>query len=183
MTSAADFEALYRRAAPQVHAYLWRRVGDAAPDLLSEIFLIAWDKRRDLPEEQYRIPWLIGVAHRIVLSHLRGVYRQRETRHQLALLPQPTDEAGDQTREFLVQQALASLSETDRELIQLTEWESLSIAEAAIALGLTAGAARVRLHRARRRLAADPRMQALVTPAGIDAGKARSSEPGWPVIG
>ena len=170
MITPAGFEALYRRAAPRVHAYLWRRVGEAAPDLLSEVFLIAWDKRRDLPDEPYRQAWLLGVARRITLSHLRRVYQQRDTDHQLTLLPPAEEPIEDQVREDLVRRALESLPEIDRELIQLTEWESLTIAEAAVVLGLTAGAARVRLHRARRRLAADPLMQTLVSLADIEAG-------------
>lgn len=169
MITPAGFEALYRRAAPRVHAYLWRRVGDAAADLLSEVFLIAWEKRRELPAEEYRTAWLLGVARRVTLRHLRGVYRQRDVHHQLTLLPHPPEPVEEQTRDHLVRQALERLPESDRELLQLTEWESLSPAEAAVVLGLSAGATRVRLHRARRRLASDPLVQALVAPAGVDA--------------
>ena len=57
-------------------------------------------------------------------------------------------------------EALASLRETDRELIRLTEWERLSITEAAVVLGLRPGTARVRLHRARKTLAAHPALAA-----------------------
>jgi RNA polymerase sigma-70 factor (ECF subfamily) len=46
--------------------------------------------------------------------------------------------------------ALAVLSDSDRELLLLVGWEGLSQAEAATALGISHGAARVRLHRARK---------------------------------
>ena len=42
--------------------------------------------------------------------------------------------------------ALAVLSDPDRELLLLVGWEELSQAEAAMALGISHGAARVRLH-------------------------------------
>ena len=47
--------------------------------------------------------------------------------------------------------ALAGLSESDRELLLVVAWEGLTHAEAAAALGISPGAARTRLHRARRR--------------------------------
>jgi RNA polymerase sigma-70 factor, ECF subfamily len=61
-----------------------------------------------------------------------------------------------------VRHALASLSDIDRELVTLTTWEGLSPAEAARVVGITAGTARVRLHRAHARLARHPRLQALL---------------------
>jgi predicted DNA-binding protein (UPF0251 family) len=50
--------------------------------------------------------------------------------------------------------ALMSLTESDRETLLLTAWEGLSPIEAAAALGCSRNAYAVRLHRARRRLAA-----------------------------
>lgn len=165
MVTMEEFEALYRRTAPEVHAYLWRRVGDAAPDLVSDVYLIAWRRRRDLPAAEFQRAWLLGVARRLVLSHLRSTYRSQDVQRRLSLAPPPPEEPDDDTRGQLVRQALAMASEADRELIELTEWESFTVAEAAVMLGITAGAARVRLHRARQRLAANPIMQALVAQA------------------
>jgi RNA polymerase sigma-70 factor (ECF subfamily) len=47
--------------------------------------------------------------------------------------------------------ALARLSERDREVLRLAAWEQLTIAELAVALRTSQAAAKVRLHRARRR--------------------------------
>ncbi|MEV0758368.1 sigma-70 family RNA polymerase sigma factor, partial [Streptosporangium sp. NPDC050280] len=49
-------------------------------------------------------------------------------------------------------QALAGLSEADKEILTLTTWHGLSTTEAAEVLGCTKAAFFVRLHRARRRL-------------------------------
>jgi RNA polymerase sigma-70 factor (ECF subfamily) len=54
-----------------------------------------------------------------------------------------------------IAQALGRLSEGDREVVLLCAWEGLSIEEAATALGCSPTAAKVRLHRARRRLRAE----------------------------
>lgn len=51
-----------------------------------------------------------------------------------------------------VAEAIGRLPEADREVLLLTCWEGLSPDEVAVALGLAAGTARTRLHRARQRL-------------------------------
>ena len=51
-------------------------------------------------------------------------------------------------------EALGQLSAEDRELVTLIAWEGLTPAQAAAALGVPPGTARVRLHRARTRLRA-----------------------------
>jgi DNA-directed RNA polymerase specialized sigma24 family protein len=53
-----------------------------------------------------------------------------------------------------VADALAQLSETDHEILQLSAWEDLPVPSIAQVLGCSTAAAAVRLHRARRRLAA-----------------------------
>ncbi|RPK41174.1 ECF RNA polymerase sigma factor SigE [Streptomyces sp. ADI92-24] len=66
-----------------------------------------------------------------------------------------------------LRQALAELPAEERELLLLVSWEQLTPAEAATAVGIPAGTARSRLHRARGRLRdrlAPPR------PAGRRAG-------------
>ena len=51
-----------------------------------------------------------------------------------------------------VLRALAKLSERDRDLLLLSAWDGLTAAEIAAAVGCSGTAAKVRLHRARRRL-------------------------------
>jgi RNA polymerase sigma factor (sigma-70 family) len=157
------FEELYRRTSAEVLWFLRRRVGDEAPDLLADVFVLAWEKRDSLPAEWLRRAWLFGVARRLLLSHGRQTARGLAAEHEASRLPTRIEgHAGDGIGEA-VRAALARLPEIDRELIQLTEWEGLSIAEAAVATALKPGTARVRLHRARLRLASDPTLAALVT--------------------
>jgi RNA polymerase sigma-70 factor (ECF subfamily) len=60
---------------------------------------------------------------------------------------------------------LSTLPDDDRELLTLVAWEGLTPAQAAGVLGLTPGATRVRLHRARTRLRAALADPALTDPA------------------
>jgi RNA polymerase sigma-70 factor (ECF subfamily) len=68
-----------------------------------------------------------------------------------SVTPDPADEVVARNGALV---ALAQLSDTDRELLCLVAWDGLSAAEAAEALGCSVAAAKVRLHRARRRFEA-----------------------------
>ncbi|MBB6625719.1 sigma-70 family RNA polymerase sigma factor [Nocardioides sp. KIGAM211] len=164
------FEELFRATAPEVLRYLRRRVGVEADDLLGEVFVIAWQRRGDLPAPELHRAWLFGVARRLVLAQVR---RQAAVRHATRDLARRDEASGaaehapsPDDRDAVVHRALAALPEQDRELLMLTVWEGLTVAEAAVSLDLRPGTARVRLHRARRRLADDPEVARLVEQVG-----------------
>jgi RNA polymerase sigma-70 factor (ECF subfamily) len=163
----ADVEELYRRHAAELHGYLYRRAGQAGADLLGEVFVVALQRADDLPEPEVRRAWLYGVARRLLLVADRTERRRHHAETERARLHEPTatDDVDRSDRAQAVRDALDSLREPDRELIRLTEWEQLPISEAAVVLGLRAGTARVRLHRARRALAAHPALQGVLESA------------------
>lgn len=127
-------------------------------DLVAEVFLVAWRRFADLPGGEQTRLWLFGVAYRGLANQSRAERRRRNLGARLsdhlaeASAPDPASvyEYDDQVR--AMHQSLGALSDVDRALVTLTAWESLSVADAARVLGITAGAARVRLHRARTRL-------------------------------
>lgn len=160
MTSE-EFEALYRAVAPELFGYVRRRGSADADDLVAEIFTTAWRRRADLPVAPLRRAWLFGTARRLLLAAGRRAQYDQDIVAHLATLPtEPTSE--DEAAEQVVLAALARLSPDDRELIQFVEWDRFTPTEIAVALDVRPGTARVRLHRARQALAADPQMQALV---------------------
>ncbi|MGY1806699.1 RNA polymerase sigma factor [Blastococcus sp. SYSU D00669] len=77
----------------------------------------------------------------------RGTARQERLVHRLA--QQRTDEAED---DGALAEALAGLSAADQELLRSWAWEQLPPREIATVLGISANAAGIRLHRAKRRL-------------------------------
>lgn len=167
----SDVEELYRRHAGELRGYLHHRGGPPCADLLGDVFVIALQRINDLPEPAMRPAWLFGTARRLLLASQRASRQRHEAEHQHARSdgPQVHNFVHDRPDQHLtVRQALDSLREPDRELIRLTEWEQLSISEAAIVLGLRPGTARVRLHRARRNLAAHPALRALLAPRTDD---------------
>jgi RNA polymerase sigma factor (sigma-70 family) len=131
-----------------VSAYALRRTTPAeAEDAVAETFLAAWRRLDKLPEDVK--PWLLGIARRVLANQRRAAGRRRALTERLA--GAPTD-GQEPPRRPAVLQALAGLSDTDREVLLLVAWDGLSIHEAATVLRCTRTAAKVRLHRARGRL-------------------------------
>lgn len=134
-----------------VFGYAARRIGhDGAADAASDVFMVAWRRIRGVPAEPETLPWLYGVARRVVASHLRAK-RRRDRLHARAAAHAPAgrlehDPAG-------LGAALESLRESDREVLMLAAWEGLGPDAIGRALGCSKNAAAVRLHRARARLA------------------------------
>lgn len=163
MIDAETFAALYRAHAGELLGFLRRRgAADAAPDLLAETFLVAWRRRGALPDEGRRRACLFGTARRLLLAQNRAdAARPRPLPPDLEPPPLRTDDQ-PRDREAAVHAALDALPTTDRDLLTLTIWEGLSVVEAAEVVGLSAGAARTRLHRARNKLAGDHRLVGLL---------------------
>lgn len=148
----SHFDDVYAAHRDAVWRYFKRRSAVDQEDLTTEVFLVAWRRRDELPAEP--LPWLYGVARRVLANHRRAGDRrdalaERAAAHAADAAPDLADAVG--LRADLAR-ALGQLTERDRELVLLVAWEGLTVAEAAAALGCSRGAAAVRLHRARRRL-------------------------------
>jgi RNA polymerase sigma-70 factor (ECF subfamily) len=148
----ARFERLYDAHYAAVLAYALRRTGPTmAHDVAADTFLVAWRRFDVVPVDA--APWLYGVARRVLANERRAENRRAALAERMRAMParQPIDDPGD--RAALLEAALARLPERDREALALVAWEGLSTAQAARAMGCAPTAMRVRLHRARRRLA------------------------------
>jgi RNA polymerase sigma-70 factor (ECF subfamily) len=146
------FELVFREHAAAVRAYARRRIDDAAADdVVSQVFVIAWRRLDELPDDP--LPWLYGCARRVLANERRGARRQEAVAARLAefcVPASPVNVAED--RGSTLRRALASLRDSDRELLMLVAWEGLDPGQAAQALGCSRATLAVRLHRARRRL-------------------------------
>jgi RNA polymerase sigma-70 factor, ECF subfamily len=135
---------------PAVLAYALRRASrDDAADVVAETFLVAW-RRLDDVDEGTALPWLYAVARNVLLSQQRATRRQQAIAERVAAGSPDAEETPSGSPRVL--DALAALSEAEREVLMLAAWEELSSSEAARVLGCSATAYRIRLHRARRRL-------------------------------
>lgn len=156
-TREERFEEMFREHYPAVRAYALRRTsGDAAQDAVAETFLVAWRRLDEVPSDA--LPWLYGVARRVLANQRRTADRGAalEERVASAAPPAPAGDPGDRAGDAeILRLALGRLSEPNREALMLVAWHGLSGARAARAAGCSRAAFAVRLHRARARLAAE----------------------------
>ncbi|HTC59829.1 MAG TPA: RNA polymerase sigma factor [Solirubrobacteraceae bacterium] len=147
------FEDIYREHFDRVASYLLARADrDLAADALSRTFEVVWRRIGDVPREP--LPWLLGVARKVLADLRRGQGRQEALVGRIAAT---IVETGPDHSEALAERelrlaALAGLSEPQREVLLLIAWDGLSQREVAAALGCTRGAVALRLHRARANL-------------------------------
>jgi RNA polymerase sigma-70 factor, ECF subfamily len=146
---AERFEAIYREHFGSIEAYARRRLPARADDVVAETFLVAWRRLEHVPEDA--LPWLYGVARRVVSECRRTSTRQDALAERLAVVREPDASEPGQGDAQLVS-ALARLSERDRELLLLVYWEDLEPVRAARALGCSRATLATRLWRAHRRL-------------------------------
>jgi len=142
-------ELLLRR----VYAYVAYRVGDRTDveDITSETFERAlryrdrYDERKGEP-----IAWLLGIARNCVYDH------QLRPRAEASAEPEPTRPSleAEVVGRLELEQALATLSADDQELLALRYGADLRVREIAGLLGRRTNAVEVALSRARTRLAA-----------------------------
>ncbi|GGM73290.1 hypothetical protein GCM10012275_49860 [Longimycelium tulufanense] len=146
------FERLFTACHRSVLAYALRRTtADSAEDVVAETFMVVWRRLDDVPGDD-PLPWILGVARRVLANQLRSMRRNRALVERVATLAPPEDAAPEQVDHEPVHRALGTLSERDREVLMLHVWEELDVPALARTLGCSRTTASVRLHRARRRL-------------------------------
>jgi RNA polymerase sigma-70 factor, ECF subfamily len=149
----AAFAALFRCHHAAVRRYAARRAWpDAVDDVVAQTFLIAWRRFEDVPADP--LPWLLRTAGNCLANHRRGAARGAALLERLRAEPAAvaTDEHARQQQRDAIVRAFAQLSDAERDVVMLVEWDGLSPASAARALGLNAAQCRTRLYRARRAL-------------------------------
>jgi RNA polymerase sigma factor (sigma-70 family) len=154
------FEIFYRTHVEDMLRFIARRVHDPqlAADLTADVFLAAieaaprYRSARGAPRA-----WLFGIARNVVSSEHRRLAREQRAFARIdgrRLLAdddvERMQERIDAAREArLLYAAILDLPEGERAVLELVALDELSVAEAAMALGIRGTTARVRLHRAR----------------------------------
>ena len=157
------FTALFDRHYQKIYAYVAGRLGpDLAEDVASETFLTAFDRwaSYDVGRGDPR-PWLYGIASNLVARHVRAESRRykalaRAGGQSVGAVDGHADAVAGRLDAAAVRgrlaEALRRLPEPVRAVLLLVAWAGLNQQEAAEALGIPAGTARSRLHRARQEM-------------------------------
>jgi len=154
---AQRFTALYREHHRRVRDFAQRRVGaDLAQEVVAETFLVAWRRLDDIPG--VAMPWLFRVAL-YEIANLRRRQAKAVRLHDalreggtISLVEDDADDVTELARAVAL--AFANLKPRDQEILRLAAWDQLSSFEGAAVLQCSVAAYRMRLHRARIRLAA-----------------------------
>ncbi len=152
------FQAIYEAHYAAISAYARRRTAGPvdSQDIVAETFTIAWRRLAELPDADAALPWLYGVARRVMANQRRGNRRRADLSTRLG---GQQAGAGDVESEVLAAEdrrtvlaALSRLRPADQEILRLAVWEELSHRDIAVVVGCSEASVAVRLHRARTRL-------------------------------
>ena len=159
------FSALVSKYQRSVHALAWRKIGDfhIAEDITQEAFLKAYQRLSTLKEPQSFASWLYVITANQCKAWLRKkrtwmqsledtssteLEKATYSGHIIAENERMTEE----TQREVVKELLAKLQESDRTVITLYYLGGMTYEEISNFLGVSVGAIKSRLHRARQRL-------------------------------
>lgn len=155
------FEAFFHAHERDIFTYLWRMTSDeqAAYDLAQETFLRAWQHFAVICDYERPGGWLFRVATHLALNHLRSrttslgaavsLDAAGAAHHGLPLASAHADPGAQVADTDSVRRVLLALAPRQRAALVLREIYDLPYGEVATALGISAGAAKTLLWRAR----------------------------------
>lgn len=150
------FAALVARHINLVYSVALRRVGDehAAEEIAQAVFIILAKKAPQLRHENALSSWLFQATRLTACNFVRSEIR-RQRREQEAYMQSVLDESGVEVWPQiapLLDEAVASLGETDRRAIVLRYYEGRNLRDVGTVLGTSEGATEKRISRAVDRL-------------------------------
>jgi len=149
-----SFDELFESYAGDVYRFAFALAGDSddAKDITSETFIRAWTRSSTIRTETLKA-YLLTIARNIYLEW------QRKHKHRVALeesLPDPAPGQDTRLESRLelqrLQRVFQTLPEIDRVAFLLRVQHELAYEEIARVLGISLAAAKVKVHRVRKRL-------------------------------
>ena len=160
-SSTLEFRRLYDSAFPVLFRVAFRVTNstEAAEDLCQESFFRLYEKNMVFPNPEEAKYWLIRVVKNAALNYAKRKERERKAYQRAFREDYRQEESGEgllvkkETSEE-IQRALDKLPENLRMVLILKEYAEMNYKEIGKALGISEGNVKVRVFRARERLAA-----------------------------
>jgi RNA polymerase sigma-70 factor (ECF subfamily) len=152
------FDQIYERHHRSIVAYCLRRTSpEDAYAAANEVFEVAWKRSSEMPAGERTLPWLYGVARRVLFHQRRSATRfsrltSKAARQPALHQPQPDHVVVQRLEYEMVCSAVNRLPADDKEMLLLSAWEGLTHAEIAETMGHTLTTVDKRLARAKQRL-------------------------------
>lgn len=150
-----DFHGLYVRYSRDLYHFALRLSGNSAEseDLVADTFMRLWTAPGEIREETVKC-YLFTILRNLFLTRRRQAARYVPLDDTLADPGRAQDDRASAALELAhVREHLTTMAVGDREALLMRTADGLSYDDIGQALGLSAGAARVRVHRARAKLA------------------------------
>ena len=156
---ADAYRSLLEAIQPRIRSIVRSKIREeaAAEDVVQNALLSIHRGRRTYRPERPFGPWMRAIVRNTIIDHFRD--RKRKGDREVELVVEQyadlREESGEPKTQLApeLSAALASLPENQREAVGLIQIEGLSVAEAALKAGVSAGALKVRAHRGYRALA------------------------------
>jgi RNA polymerase sigma-70 factor, ECF subfamily len=155
------------REVEQLHAasYGWalaccRRDRDDAEEVLQDVYVKILEEKARFDGRSSLKTWLFAVIRRTAAAHarrrfVRGLLLSKWARQELdPVIPNPHRAAENSQTSAALLDALQRLARRQREVLELVFYHDLTIEEAAVAMNVSIGSARVHYHRGKKRLIA-----------------------------
>ena len=140
--SEGYFERLYSAHSAEVLRYALRRGASHADaeEVVVETFTVCWRRLNEVPDPA--LPWLLGVARRVLANQWRAKGRRLAQQDRLAVSGRrASSNSADRDSDYPeLREALSSLKEPEREVLALVVWQGLTHEAAAAVLGCTRNA-------------------------------------------
>ena len=149
-----DFSSLYRKYAQDVFRFAYFLSGNQADaeDIVSETFVRAWNAPGAIRQSTVKA-YLLVIARNCYLQGLRRQGRHLPLEQDVSDPRQAPHDSAEQRAELgYVMRDLQQLPEVDRTALLLSAVEEFSYGQIAETLGLSVGAVKTRIHRARLKL-------------------------------
>lgn len=152
------FEELVERTHRQVYTLAYRLVGDRheAEDVAQESYLRAYRSLRGFRGDARFETWLYRIVANAAMTHLRRRGRfgdlLADNQDVISLQPAAAHQVEETVEEDEIKRALQALPLGQRTVVVLKDVYGFSCQEIGDQIGVSEGAVKVRLHRARRRL-------------------------------
>ena len=151
------FALLYERHKRSLYAFALRMLGeaDAARDIVQDVFLKVFERRRQLNKPESFRSWLFTIGRNRCVSHLRESRKQApldDVPEEAIAVAADTGEREAEEDVRLIRLALGRLKIEYREVLILREYQDLSYREIAEITESTESAVKSKLFKARRAL-------------------------------
>lgn len=160
MDKRAEFKAVYDAVYPLIVRIVYSITGElhVAEELCQDAFIRYYQRMDTIPTRDQAKYWLIRVSKNLALNYEKQRGRERNAYQRAYRQPSKGPESGEtsvlkEEAYRAVQEALRELPDNLRTVLVMREYGNLSYREIAESLQISESNVKVRMHRARERLA------------------------------